>query len=423
MLAASLMSACTRGTTSDSGDPSTTGQTPTTLQPPTGKLTGMQGTTPRSVSTGTFDERLKEVAPALIDTSYAAEAYDSVVVVGLAVEVAHSDAPGRFTNEIPGVTSDGARCTGWLSCQELAARPANIDYDGVSGGIEMQATGVPGEGSFAVMKFDQNDKLVRQSIESAQAPPPTVQVPMVDPTLGPPADGELKIGMLLPTRGSNAALGAAERAGVRLAVKEINAAGGVLGRPITLVDGDESSDLTSTAATLLSKGVDAIVGPATSDDVAPIVDQVTGAGVVLISPSASSGSLTSLLDHGRFFQMSPSDALQGQVLADVAAGDGITSAVVMAQKGTYGQGAAFDFAQAFKAKGGTVASVITFDPNSLDPNAVSAALATKSTAMVLFGDNQPVGQIITSLSTAGKGPDQMPYYMGNISAALPQFVH
>jgi hypothetical protein len=383
----------------------------------------MQGTTPRAVSTGTFDERLKGVDPSLVDTSYAAEAYDSVVVVGLAAEVAHSDAPGRFTVEIPGVTFDGTRCTAWLSCQAEAAEGLNIDYDGVSGAIEMQATGVPGEGSFAVEKFDQNDKLVRESVESAKAPPSAAQVPVVDPTLGPPADGVLKLGMLLPTRGSNAVLGAAERAGVRLAVKEINAAGGVLGRPVTLVDGDESSDLTSTTASLLAKGVDAIVGPATSDDVSPIIDQVTGAGVVLISPSASSGSLTSLLDRGRFFQMTPSDALQGQVLAEVAAGDGITSAVVMAQKGTYGQGAAYDFAQAFDAKGGTVTSVISFDPNSLDPNALSAALATKSTAMVLFGDNQPVGQIITSLSTAGKGPDQMPYYMGNISAALPQFVH
>ncbi len=366
---------------------------------------------------------MKEVAPALIDTSYAAEAYDAVVVLGLAVEVAHSDAPGRFTTEVAGVTSVGTKCTVWQTCKDLTEKLADVDYDGISGAIEMQPTGVPGEGSFAVMKFDQNDKLVRQSIQTAQAAPSTLQVPAVDPTLGSPGDGVLKIGMLLPTTGGNTALGAAERAGIRLAVKEINEEGGVLGEPITLVDGNESADLTSSTATLLSKGVDAIIGPAASDDVSPIIDQVTGAGVVLISPSASSGSLTSLLDRGRFFQMSPSDTLQGQVLADVAAGDGMTSAVVLAQRDTYGQGAAFDFAQAFTAKGGTVASVITFDPTSLDPTAVSAALATNANAMILFGDNEPVGQLITSLSTSGKGPDRVPYYMGNISAALPQYVN
>jgi hypothetical protein len=347
------------------------------------------------------------------------------VVLGLAAEVARSDAPGRFTTEIPGVTISGTKCTVWQTCKDLTDKATDLDYDGVSGPIEMQASGVPGEGSFAVMKFDQNDNLVRQSIESALAPASNVQPPVVDPTLGPQADGVLKIGMLLPTSGSNEALGAAERAGVRLAVKEINEQGGVLGEPITLVDGNESSDLTSAAATLLSKGVDAIIGPATADDVGPILDQVTGAGVVLISPSASSGSLASMFDRGRFFQMSPPDSLQGQVLADVAAGDGMTSAVVLAQKGTYGQGAAFDFAQAFAAKGGTVTSVITFDPNSLDPAAVTAAsaAASRSTALVFFGDNQPVGQLITSLSTASKGPDQVPYYMGNISNALPQFVN
>jgi ABC-type branched-subunit amino acid transport system substrate-binding protein len=422
MVAASMLAGCSRDATLDAGGGSTTVATTSTLPGP-GKLTGMQGTTPRSVTTSDFDDRLKEVAPALIDTSYAAEAYDSVVVLGLAAESAHSDAPGRFANLIPDVTISGAKCTVWESCKDLLAQQSDIDYDGVSGPIEMQPTGVPGEGSFAVMKFDQNDRLVRQSIESALAPPPNVVPPVIDPTLGPQADGVLKIGMLLPTSGSNEALGAAERAGVRLAVKEINDQGGVLGEPISLVDGDESNDLTAAAATLLSKGVDAIVGPATSDDVGPIIDQVTGAGVVLISPSAASGSLTSLLDRGRFFQMSPSDSLQGQVLADVAAGDGMTSAVVMAQQGTYGQGAAFDFAQAFQAKGGTITSVITFNPSSLDPAAVNAALASKSTAMVFFGDNQPVGQLITALSTAGKGPDQLQYYMGNISNALPQFVN
>jgi branched-chain amino acid transport system substrate-binding protein len=120
--------------------------------------------------------------------------------------------------------------------------------------------------------------------------------------------------------------------------------------------------------------------------------------------------------------MTPPDALQGQVLANVAAGDGITNAVVLAQKGTYGQGAAFDFAQAFQAKGGTVSSVIPFDPGSADPTVISATLATNPGAIVLFGDDAPVGAIITALSTAGRGPDQVPYFMGNISNSLPQFV-
>ncbi len=46
------------------------------------------------------------------------------------------------------------------------------------------------------------------------------------------ADGTLTIGTLLPQTGSLAFLGPPEFAGVDLAIKEINAAGGVLGKPV-----------------------------------------------------------------------------------------------------------------------------------------------------------------------------------------------
>jgi ABC-type branched-subunit amino acid transport system substrate-binding protein len=423
VLPVALAAACSE--TSDLATSSTTSAAPTTTQIPSGKLVGLQGTTPRSVGTAYFQDRLAEVAPHLVDPSYAAEAYDSVVVLALAAESAKSDAPGRFVTEVINVTRVGEKCKVWVLCERLLRAGGDPDYDGASGDIDMLDTGTAGIGSFAVMRFDENDQLVNEGIKSAQAAPPAtpLQVPVIDPTLGPPPDGQLRIGMLLPTTGSEATLGEAERAGVRAAVKEINDAGGVLGRPIDLIDGDESKNLQSEVSQLLAKGVDAIIGPASSDDVEPILDQVTSTGVVLISPSATASSLTSLVDRGRFFQMAPSDALQGQVLADVAAGDGITNVIVLAQKGTYGQAAAFDFAKAFADKGGSVSSVITFDPTSLDPTVVNAVLASTAGGIVVFGDDQPVGALITSLSTSGKGPSQVPFYMGNISQDLAQYVH
>src|SRR5918997_2523721 len=53
-----------------------------------------------------------------------------------------------------------------------------------------------------------------------------------------PADGVLKIGTLLPQTGSLAFLGPPEFAGVDLAAKEINAAGGVLGKDVVVSDTD-----------------------------------------------------------------------------------------------------------------------------------------------------------------------------------------
>ena len=51
----------------------------------------------------------------------------------------------------------------------------------------------------------------------------------------------IKIGLSGPFTGGSAAMGVSMRDGVRLAVDEINAAGGILGRPIQLVERDDEA--------------------------------------------------------------------------------------------------------------------------------------------------------------------------------------
>ena len=80
-------------------------------------------------------------------------------------------------------------------------------------------------------------------------------------------DGTLKIGTLLPSTGSLAFLGPPEFAGVDLAVKDINEAGGVLGKPLDPAIHSDSGDTSTNTATqsverLLSNEVDAIMGKA-----------------------------------------------------------------------------------------------------------------------------------------------------------------
>src|ERR1700759_932147 len=61
-------------------------------------------------------------------------------------------------------------------------------------------------------------------------------------------DGTLKIGTLLPQTGSLAFLGPPEFAGVKLAIQDINAAGGVLGKQVTETDSDSGDTSTDTAS-------------------------------------------------------------------------------------------------------------------------------------------------------------------------------
>ena len=104
------------------------------------------------------------------------------------------------------------------------------------------------------------------------------------------ADGTLQIGGYLPLTGSLASLGPPEVAAVELAIGEVNDEGGVLGKDIEWFPGDssDSSNFEKGAQTIsshINKGVDAIVGAASSSVSLNTLKQVTDAGILQISPA------------------------------------------------------------------------------------------------------------------------------------------
>ncbi len=143
---------------------------------------------------------------------------------------------------------------------------------------------------------------------------------------GAKGDGTLKIGTLLPQTGSLAFLGPPEFAGVDLALKDINDAGGVNGKTVEKVDSDSGDTSTDTASQsvdrLLSNDVDAIIGAASSSVTLSVLDKVAGAGVLQISPANTSDELTNFDDSGLYFRTAPPDVLQGRVLGDLILADG-----------------------------------------------------------------------------------------------------
>ena len=99
----------------------------------------------------------------------------------------------------------------------------------------------------------------------------------------------IKIGVNMELTGAVAAYGKAEQNGIKLAVDEINKAGGVDGKKLELVTKDNKSEnaeaSTSSTNLAIQSNVNAIVGPATSGAVAAasLVSQKTG--VPLLTPS------------------------------------------------------------------------------------------------------------------------------------------
>jgi ABC-type branched-subunit amino acid transport system substrate-binding protein len=162
----------------------------------------------------------------------------------------------------------------------------------------------------------------------------------------------LKIGYLADFSGPLAEFGPAIQTGVELAIKHINDAGGVNGMPVEFVVGDDKTDATAAveeARRLIEvEGVAAIVGPLASGVTIAVTESVAAAAeVVVISPSATSPSITDANDDGFLFRSTTSDAAQGVVLADLAKSEGLTSVGVLYLNDAYGQGLSDAFEAAF----------------------------------------------------------------------------
>ncbi|MEX1125096.1 MAG: ABC transporter substrate-binding protein, partial [Acidimicrobiia bacterium] len=123
----------------------------------TSVLDGMRGTTPSvDLSTITdFTERLNQTSQ-IGDLkgvfAYGAEAYDAVVIVALAAEVAGSLVPTEIAAQINDVTRGGEKCTSYATCVELIrAGTTDIDYDGIGGSYEFVDQGEPAAASYQII--------------------------------------------------------------------------------------------------------------------------------------------------------------------------------------------------------------------------------------------------------------------------------
>lgn len=393
---------------------------------PAGTLEGVKGTLPGAQSTDDFKARMIEVDPELetIGFSYGPESYDATIVVALAAQAAKSDAGRDMAAEMKNVSSGGTKCMTFAECNDLIAAGEDVDYDGVSGPIEFDDFGDPTSAFVGVYQYDADNAVPglntdgdalafeQGTVEQAEGTPPALTKKVNDG-----ADGQLTFGGYLPLTGSLASLGPPEVAGVELAVAEINDAGGVLGKDVKWLPGD-SSDTTKPevgAATIkkhLDKGVDAIIGAASSSVTLNTLDEVTGAGVLQISPANTSPDLTTFADGGLYFRTAPSDVLQGRVLGNLLAADGHQTVAILSLQDAYGEGLALNAAISFEASGGSVLTApegdkaIFYDPAASSFNAeVSEIASLDADAIVLIGFDESA-KVVEEMIKQGIGPNE-----------------
>ncbi|HKJ94515.1 MAG TPA: ABC transporter substrate-binding protein [Gammaproteobacteria bacterium] len=176
----------------------------------------------------------------------------------------------------------------------------------------------------------------------------------------------LKIGALMPMTGDLQAYGETSLNGVKLAAKEINDAGGVLGEDVEVKVGDTQTrpqagvDAANKLASI--EGVKAFVGALSSGVTIPVAQSVSKVNKIpQLSNASTSPVITTLGDDDFLFRTVPSDAFQGVALAQVTQEQGYKTVGVVYVNNDYGKGLADSFDSAFTKLGGKVTAKVAYE--------------------------------------------------------------
>jgi len=214
----------------------------------------------------------------------------------------------------------------------------------------------------------------------------------------------IRIGAAGPMTGSESKMGLDLKNGVELAVSEWNAKGGVLGKKIETIVGDDAADpkqAVSIANKFINQNVDAVVGHWNSNCSINASSYYHTAKIVMISPASTNPRLT-LQGYRTVFRVCGTDEQQGSVAAQfVLKKLKIKRVAVIHDKTTYGQGLANIFQ---KALGDTIAvvyygGVVLGDP---DYKAILTTIKEHKPDLYYFGGVYPeAGRLVRQAKEIG----------------------
>jgi branched-chain amino acid transport system substrate-binding protein len=239
----------------------------------------------------------------------------------------------------------------------------------------------------------------------------------------------LEIGQLTAQTGQLSNLVQSLTVPVTLAVDEINAAGGVLGKPAAYTVADDATDPAvaseSLEALLEDSKVDVVIGPTSSGSTINILEEVRRRGVLVCSGSNFSAELSTADSGGYYFRTTPSDRLQGPALARLVLGDGRKRVGILARRDTYGVGLAGPVKKALARGDAKVVADVTYNPDAPGfDRAVQRVIDKKPDAVIVLGFDTDGADIVRTLIAQGVSPQQFPIYAadGMRTNALPGLV-
>jgi neutral amino acid transport system substrate-binding protein len=233
------------------------------------------------------------------------------------------------------------------------------------------------------------------ALTACAGPPGSARITAADAT----GDGTLRVGLILDNTGQQNFLNAPQLAAARLAVKEINAAGGHNGRPVELLPETVSQDTADQARSLVAAGADVVIGPTDSSRAPGAIGVLSRARVALISPANTASGLSTYNSGGYYFRTAAADIAQAPVLVKLAKDGGARTVAVVREEGSYGKDVAAAVAAAATRAGLDPVADEEFKPGQAQ-QAAAAAKAAAPDAVVLVSREGAQGAI-AELNNAG----------------------
>ncbi len=223
---------------------------------------------------------------------------------------------------------------------------------------------------------------------------------------GPAPTSDIVIGHYGSMTGNTAHFGQDTDRAIQLAVEEVNAAGGVLGRKVKLVTLDDRGD-SAEAANAVTRLIDVEKVSALIGEVASSLSLAGGRvaqrnKIPMVSPSSTNPKVTEVGDY--IFRVCFIDPFQGKVMANFARDTLKLDEVAILKdvKNDYSIGLSEAFKTAFVAKGGKISVEQSYSAGDTDFSAqITAIKATKAQALYVPGYYAEVGAIARTARRLG----------------------
>ncbi|NCC24638.1 MAG: branched-chain amino acid ABC transporter substrate-binding protein [Deltaproteobacteria bacterium] len=202
---------------------------------------------------------------------------------------------------------------------------------------------------------------------------------------------EIKIGVMCPLTGSWASEGQDMKQIVELLADELNAAGGLLGKQVTVVVEDDAGDPRSAALAaqrLSTKGVTAVIGTYGSSVTEASQNIYDEAGIVQV---ATGSTAVRLSEKGlaKFFRTSPRDDEQGKVAAKTIMDKGFKNVAILHDNTSYAKGLADETKAILDANGVKIAFFDALTPKEQDYSAILTNLKAANPDVIFFTGYYP----------------------------------